>query len=109
MDHRFDLVLLQNAGDERLVGKVTFNQRPPAHSPAMAKTEVVKHHRLMPGQRQRLCRVTSNITSAAGNQYVHVFTLSNLSCMTLAHQTRRTFALRLSRMAHTVSVQKYRV
>jgi hypothetical protein len=69
MDHGADPVIA-NAGAHRAgVAHVADHQRSPSYGGAVTVRQVVEHHRLISGSRQRLAGVRADITRPAGDQY----------------------------------------
>ncbi len=68
MHDRGDLVPAHGLGEERAVGEVAHDERPPAHGCAVAAAEIVVADGLIAGAGQRLGGVAADIAGAAGNE-----------------------------------------
>ena len=60
-----DLVLLEDAPDQRAVSKVALDQRAPFDRPLVAVDQVVEHDRLKPGLGHALGGVATDVASTA--------------------------------------------
>ena len=74
MDDRFDVVVLDQLGDQRLVADVADDrQHPRGQGRGEAGGQVVEHDDALAGIDQRVHGMASDITCAAGDQHGHGF------------------------------------
>ncbi len=69
MHHRLDLVSADRRPDCAGIQDVPFDQVAVTHGVAMARGQIVEHHRLVSGGRERLAGVAPDVTGAAGHQH----------------------------------------